>query len=293
LGQDQNNRTGLCGTEPRAIENPFGAPVYYRETVSSTMDEARHLAARGEKHGTVITAGFQEAGRGRGRNRSWDADREKNLFFTILLRYAGIDAVPKALTLRTGLAVSLAVEDFAPELKGRVQIKWPNDIMLSETRPGGGSAAKTAGILAESVVEASGCAVYIGVGVNLAQTEFPAAIRGKATSLLLARRALAGNGDAAGKAAYTGEDRFRLLGKILARLYPEIAGGQSPAAWRKSLEARLYRYGERVRFFAGGVDAGRPVEGVLSGIGEDGELLITADGETESRPFITGELDMY
>ena len=287
MGRDQNNSTGLCGTEPRGIENPFGAPVYYRETVSSTMDEARRLAARGERHGTVITAGFQEAGRGRGRNRPWDADRDKNLFFTILLRYAGIDAVPKALTLRTGFAVSLAVEDFAPELKGRVQVKWPNDIMLSGTRPGASNAAKTAGILAESVVEASGCTVYIGVGVNLAQTEFPAAIRGKATSLLLARRALAG------KAAYTGEDRFRLLGKILARLYPEIAGEQSPIAWRESLEARLYRYGERVRFFAGGVDAGRPVEGVLSGIGEDGELLIMADGETESRPFITGELDVY
>jgi BirA family biotin operon repressor/biotin-[acetyl-CoA-carboxylase] ligase len=302
LGQDQKNITELfdteiCGTELRHIENPFGAPVYYRETVSSTMDEARRLAAHGERHGTVITAGFQEVGRGRGRNRPWNADREKNLFFTILLRYAGMDAVPGALTLRTGLAVSLAVEDFAPELKGHVQVKWPNDIMLTGTRPGADAAAKTAGILAESVVDASGCAVYIGVGVNLAQTEFPAAIRGKAISLLLARRALSGSGDAEGRAdgiaGYSGEDRFRLLEKILARLYPEIAGGQSPAAWRERLEARLYRRGERVRFFAGGVDAGRRVEGVLSGIGEDGELLITADGETESWPFITGELEMY
>ncbi|MDR2053916.1 MAG: biotin--[acetyl-CoA-carboxylase] ligase family protein, partial [Treponema sp.] len=207
MEQDQNDITKL-----RGVNNPFGAPVYYRETVSSSMDEARHLAARGERHGTVISAGFQEAGRGRGRNRPWNADRGKNLFFTILLRYAGIDAVPGALTLRTGLAVSLAVEDFAPELKGRVQVKWPNDIMLAGPLPGG--TAKTAGILAESVVDASGCTVYIGVGVNLAQTEFPAAIRGRAASILLARRALPGGGDA----AYTGEDRFRLLEKILARL---------------------------------------------------------------------------
>ncbi|MDR2784377.1 MAG: biotin--[acetyl-CoA-carboxylase] ligase [Treponema sp.] len=268
--------------------------MYYRETVSSTMDEARQLAARGERHGTVITAGFQEAGRGRGRNRSWNADREKNLFFTILLRYAGIDAVPKALTLKTGLAVSLAIEDFAPELKGRVQVKWPNDIMLPgirlpEKQPRVNAAAKTAGILAESVVDAAGCTVYIGVGVNLAQTEFPAAIRGRAVSLLLARRALSGNGDA----VYTGEDRFRLLEKILACLYPEVNGGQSSAGWRERLDARLYRHGERVRFFAGSADEGRQVEGALSGIGENGELLITADGETESRAFITGELDVY
>ncbi|MDR2051802.1 MAG: biotin--[acetyl-CoA-carboxylase] ligase, partial [Treponema sp.] len=114
-------------------------------------------------------------------------------------------------------------------------------------------------------------------------------IRGRAASILLARRALPGGGDA----AYTGEDRFRLLEKILARLHPEISGEQSSAAWREHLEARLYRRGERVRFFAGSAGAGRQVEGVLSGIGENGELLIRADGETESTAFITGELDVY
>jgi BirA family biotin operon repressor/biotin-[acetyl-CoA-carboxylase] ligase len=262
--------------------------VYYRETVSSTMDEARLLAARGEKHGAVIAAGFQEAGRGRGLNRGWTAERGKNLFFTILLRYSGLDAVPPAFTLRTGLAVSLAVEDFAPALKGRVRVKWPNDIMLIETRSGADTAAKTAGILTESVPDASGCVVYAGVGVNLAQTEFPPDIRTKATSLLLACRSVSGG---SGKTAYIAKDRFRLLEKILSRLYPEITAGQS--CWKERLEARLYRRGERIRFFAGGPGAGLPVEGVLSGIGTDGELLITADGETESRAFITGEIDVY
>lgn len=294
MEQDRSGVTKICD-----IGNPFNAPVYYRETVSSTMDEARYFAARGERHGTVISAGFQETGRGRGRNRPWNADREKNLFFTILLRYAGIDAVPKALTLRTGLAVSLAIEDFAPELKGLVQVKWPNDIMLPEMRPsktqppetpsGVNAAAKTAGILTESAADAGDCTVYIGVGVNLAQTEFPAGLCGRAASVLLARRALPGGGDA----VYTGEDRFRLLERILARLHPEIDGGQFSAARRERLEARLYRRGERVRFFAGAAGTGHLVKGVLSGIGENGELLITADGETESRAFITGELDVY
>ncbi|MDR1411092.1 MAG: biotin--[acetyl-CoA-carboxylase] ligase family protein [Spirochaetaceae bacterium] len=274
-----------------SIDNPFGAPVYYRETVSSTMDEARLLASRGEVHGAVIAAGFQEAGRGRGLERRWEAGRGENLLFTILLRYAGFGLVPGALTLRAGLAVSLAVEDFAPELKGRVLVKWPNDIMLLETRDSADTAFKTAGILAESVADASGCVVYIGVGVNLAQTEFPAAVRARAASLLLARQSLLPCG---GKAvAYTGEDRFRLLEKILARLYREIAGTRPPGAWRARLEERLYRRGERVCFFPGGADTGQRVEGVLSGIGGDGELLVMADGETESRAFITGELDVY
>jgi BirA family biotin operon repressor/biotin-[acetyl-CoA-carboxylase] ligase len=272
------------------IANPFNAPVYYRETVSSTMDEARLLAARGEKHGAVIAAGFQEAGRGRGQSRSWNADRGKNLFFTILLRYPRLDAVPAAITLRTGLAVSLAVEDFAPDLKGRVRVKWPNDIMLIETRSGTDAAAKTAGILTESVPDTSGCVVYTGVGVNLAQTEFPPDIRANATSVLLARRSVSG---AFGKAAaYAARDRFRLLEKILARLHPEITA-ESCTGWRERLEARLYRRGGRVRFFAGGPGAGLPVEGVLSGISANGELLITPDGETESRACITGEIGGY
>ncbi|MDR3146361.1 MAG: biotin--[acetyl-CoA-carboxylase] ligase, partial [Treponema sp.] len=62
-----------------AIANPFGAPVYHRERVSSTMDEARILAAAGEAGGTVIAADFQEAGRGRTRGRTWTADPGKNL----------------------------------------------------------------------------------------------------------------------------------------------------------------------------------------------------------------------
>jgi BirA family biotin operon repressor/biotin-[acetyl-CoA-carboxylase] ligase len=273
------------------ITNPFNAPVYYRETVSSTMDEARLLASRGEKHGAVIAAGFQEAGRGRGQSRSWNADRGKNLFFTILLRYPRLEDAPAALTLRTGRAVSLAVEDFAPDLEGMVRVKWPNDIMLITARSGASAAAKTAGILTESAADASGCVVYIGVGVNLAQTEFPQDIRAKATSLLLTRRSL--SGASAKTAAYTAKDRFRLLEKILARLYPELSGGQSSIGWRERLEARLYRRGERVRFFTGGPGAGLPVEGVFLGINADGELLLKADGETEARAFITGELDVY
>jgi hypothetical protein len=41
------------------ISNPFNAPVYHEETVVSTMDVSRALAANGERHGAVITADFQ------------------------------------------------------------------------------------------------------------------------------------------------------------------------------------------------------------------------------------------
>jgi BirA family biotin operon repressor/biotin-[acetyl-CoA-carboxylase] ligase len=275
------------------LVNPFGSPVYYFETLSSTMDGARRLAAEGEGHGTVVAAGFQEAGRGRTAGRHWQADGGKNLFFTIILRYPDYAFIPKALTLRTGLALSLAIEDFAPPLAGMPRVKWPNDIMLpGPAAAGTGAARKAAGILTEG----DGETLYVGIGVNVAQTEFPEALRSKAVSLALAL------GDAAPGAVLSPDAPFRLLEKILSRLYREISPGDDPrggqprdgrARWQDRLEERLYMKDKPVSFMAGGADSPRPVEGLLRGIGPDGELLIVPRGESLPRAFVTGELQAY
>jgi BirA family biotin operon repressor/biotin-[acetyl-CoA-carboxylase] ligase len=261
------------------LPNPFGAPVYHEEMVSSTMDAARALKKGGAPHGTVITADFQEAGRGR-LNRSWQTDRGVNLLFTILLNFPGVASMPKALTLRIGLALSLAVEDFVPALKGLAEIKWPNDLMLLS--PKTGTAKKAAGIL----TEAGGGAVYAGVGVNLGQREFPPEYRSRAGSILLAL-------EEAGAAlpVPVPEARFILLEKVLCRLRACLE--EDEASWRRALTGRLYRRGERVSFAEGAADSGRIVEGRLAGIGREGELLIALDGEEEARAFFNGELRVY
>ncbi|MDR1444920.1 MAG: biotin--[acetyl-CoA-carboxylase] ligase [Treponema sp.] len=258
------------------LVNPFGAPVYYKHRLSSTMDAARNLAA--EPHGTVICAGFQEAGRGRIRGRRWLGEAGDSLFFTILLRYGSFAAVPAALPLRTGLAVSRAIEDFAPALAGLLLIKWPNDVMIRLPEiPGAGSrpsgrVRKVAGILCES----DGSTVFTGVGVNLLQSEFPGELRDTAASL---RMALGGQ-------VMDGGARFGLLERILGRLYGEFSG-ESP--WREGLEERLYMKGRPVRFIPGEADSGRLVEGRLVGIGAGGELLILPDGGGVLS-FVNGEL---
>ena len=264
------------------IRNPFNAPVYYEETVASTMDVSRQLASGGEVHGTVITAGFQESGRGRIRDRIWEMERNVNLPFTVLLRYPRIEEIPAALTLRIGLAVSLAIEDFAPSLQGKIEVKWPNDIMIDSK--------KAVGILCE----ADDGNVYAGIGINFAQKEFPAHLREKATSIVLA----AGRDIAQ-------DERFYLLEKILVRLYVELesqhalpqtgegyhigaeGGGKD---WRARLEQRLYKKNEQVVFMEGAACSGKTVNGRLAGIGGGGELLIVPDGENEALPFISGEL---
>ena len=275
-----------------SLENPFGAPVYHEETVSSTFDAARLLANENKAHGTVICADYQEAGRGR-LNRSWINERGKNLLFTILLRYGDFSLIPGLLTLKTGLAVSLAVEDCMPVLDGKLQVKWPNDVMLNlreaQSAFKGGEAAckkmeaifkKIAGIL----IETDGNNVYIGVGVNVAQTEFPQEYSYKAGSIIQALPSL------------PLDVGFILLEKILFRLYEEIESpkvNEQDESWRERLLGRLYKKGEIVRFAEGAADCGSVVEGTLSGLGPEGELLIVPKGEKKERSFVTGELLVY
>jgi BirA family biotin operon repressor/biotin-[acetyl-CoA-carboxylase] ligase len=259
------------------IKNPFNASVYHAKRVSSTFDAGRILAGEGKPHGTVITADFQEAGRGRAK-RPWAAEPGKNLLFTVLLRYGDSSSIPPALTLRTGLAVSLAIEDLVPSLAGSVMVKWPNDIMIDNR--------KTAGILTEW----DGQTAYAGVGVNVSQSDFPGEYKTKAGSIIQAYPDLGENA------------RFLLLEDILSRLYDEIEtprfdaspeNGAQLERWRGRLYERLYKRGETVTFVPGAADSGNAVEGKLSGIGPEGELLLIPEGKEKERAFTSGELRVY
>jgi BirA family biotin operon repressor/biotin-[acetyl-CoA-carboxylase] ligase len=251
------------------IHNPFGAPVYYADTVDSTMNVSRTLAQQGEPHGTVISANFQKEGRGRIKGRVWEMEKGANLAFTILLRFPDIGHIPQALTLRTGLAVSLAIEDFAPTLVGRVKIKWPNDILIAQPAQKTQAACKVAGIL----TEADGGNVHIGIGVNVAQKQFPDSLRDKATSISLATGI-----------EITNEERFTFLEKILICLHAELESTN----WRERIEVRLYQKGQQIKFAEGPADSGKIVSGLLVGIGAGGELMI--DDAEGVRGFVTGEI---
>jgi BirA family biotin operon repressor/biotin-[acetyl-CoA-carboxylase] ligase len=257
-----------------AVANPFGADVFHEETLSSTMNVSRILADRGFPHGTVIAADFQTAGKGRG-GRSWQAQKKENLLFTILLRFADFGAIPKALSLKIGLAVSLATEEFIKDAELfstdlSVSVKWPNDVMIGSK--------KVAGILCEG----DGKVVHVGIGVNVNQSEFPTDIAYKTGSIATAYNH-----------KFSEEDRYTRLEKILAKLYLGLASGNDN--WRAELSERLFMRGKLVRFISGAADSPDvvPIEGYLQGIGDNGELLILPEGKTENLSLITGELCVY
>ncbi|MDR0539583.1 MAG: biotin--[acetyl-CoA-carboxylase] ligase [Spirochaetaceae bacterium] len=252
-----------------SIRNIFGSPVYYFEKCGSTMDEGRLFAHAGAAHGTVVTADFQQAGRGRIQGRKWESEPKSNLLCTIILHYDSFADIPQGLTLRAGLAVSEALETLWPELAENVKIKWPNDIMLDNK--------KLCGILTES----DGNYVFIGIGVNVFQRGFTSAPDAVSIEGALQKKA------ASMRISAAADPRFLLLETILRFL---CAGLETNAAWNEAVSERLYMKGRRVSFAEGAAESGAVLTGELLGIDTDGALLLACGGGAEPRRCVAGEL---
>jgi BirA family biotin operon repressor/biotin-[acetyl-CoA-carboxylase] ligase len=218
------------------------------------MDEARKIG----RHGSVIIAELQSAGRGR-LTRPWYANPYENLTFTVVLQYT---AIPAVLSLRVGVAVFYALTQYIPSLNGKVQIKWPNDCLIN--------AKKVAGIL----VESDGQNVYIGIGINVNQTDFGADLNHKVSSIALALSRKI-------------DSRFALLETVLKELCIELSAGKSN--WCTVLNEHLYKKGEKIQFKIGGADSTTTVEATLINVNTDGMLVVQYESGA-IKTFITGEI---
>ena len=139
----------------------------------STNRVAMEMAENGAKHGTVVVADAQTAGRGR-MGRRWVSPAGKNLYVSLLLR----PSVPTVDAPRLALVAGVALADAVEAVGVPAALKWPNDLYC------GGR--KAAGILAEMASDPDGVRhVVIGVGlnVNVVEDDFPPDLRGTATSL--------------------------------------------------------------------------------------------------------------
>ncbi|MDP2921203.1 MAG: biotin--[acetyl-CoA-carboxylase] ligase [Candidatus Omnitrophota bacterium] len=127
----------------------------YKET-SSTNDAAYHLAASGEKEGSVVIAESQTAGRGR-MGRFWVSPKSKGAYFSVILRP---DILPKevsSITLFSALSVAKTIREMAGLA---AFIKWPNDVFINNK--------KICGILTEMNAETDKINfVIIGIGINI------------------------------------------------------------------------------------------------------------------------------
>ena len=120
------------------------------ETGSTNTDLAEAVSRGRVGDRTALVTGHQTAGRGR-LDRTWDAPPGTNLLVSLFL--AGVPDKPALLTQRVALAAAEAVESLVSGV--RVDLKWPNDLLLDER--------KLAGILAQRTADG----VVVGLGLNV------------------------------------------------------------------------------------------------------------------------------
>ncbi|WP_255169813.1 biotin--[acetyl-CoA-carboxylase] ligase [Natrononativus amylolyticus] len=228
------------------LEAPFS--IEYHESIASTNDRARELAAAGEVD-RVVVADEQVGGRGR-LDRAWRSP-PGGVWLSVLSR----PSIPPADAPLYTLAAAVATARAAREAGVDAGIKWPNDVIVP-LEGSDGAYRKLAGILTEMEGETGRVAwlvVGIGVNANVDAGTLPAG----STSV----RAEAGDVDR------------RLFVQRLLETFAELRADLEAVApaWREL----AVTVGQRVRVDVGG----ERVVGDAVGITDSGALVVeTADG---------------
>lgn len=197
--------------------------------------------------GSLILADKQLRGRGQ-YERNWEATPGKNLTFSLV--FEPNDA--NRLTILT-LACSLAIAEVCTnQLSSLVELKWPNDILVSGKKIGG---LLTEAIFNGSVLER----VIIGVGLNVNQLLFSNELKDSASSLSI----------------ISGEkySREKLLASILTKIeYYYRLWSKREVELVKSINRALIGYGSWAKLNVNGCD--KEGEFKFLGINENGAFVV-------------------
>jgi BirA family biotin operon repressor/biotin-[acetyl-CoA-carboxylase] ligase len=235
----------------------LGLPViktHYFERVGSTMDVIHQLASEGAAAGTAVIAGEQLEGRG-SRRRMWHSPIG-GLWLSVVFRPPAVEGI-EVISLRVGLAVAEAIQARVPK---PLQLKWPNDLMLENRKVGG--------VLCEARWQGEALGwVAVGIGLNI-RNPIPDELGAVAVSL----------------SEFTpGITVEEIADPVLAALRAlDLGTGRlSPAEFARFAGLDWLR-GRTIR---------EPVVGKVTGVGEDGALLVrTASGSDVSLRSGTVEL---
>jgi len=126
-------------------------------STASTNTELVERPYPAEGRSEVLLAEFQTAGRGR-RGRSWLAPPGGAVCLSLSWTFPEVPRDAGSLSLAVGVSVLRALVALRVP---RVQLKWPNDVLIGDRKLGG--------ILIELRAEAAGPAcVVVGIGLNVA-----------------------------------------------------------------------------------------------------------------------------
>ncbi|MBF8248014.1 MAG: biotin-(acetyl-CoA carboxylase) ligase [Bacteroidetes bacterium] len=233
----------------------IGTKFFVFDSVDSTNACAKTLADAGIEEGAVVLTDFQTAGRGRN-GRSWNSETGQNLLFSVVLRPEFPKEQATFLTFYSAISIVRALE---PELKVRIECKWPNDLLLN--------GKKFCGILLENSFQQDKLTYsVVGIGLNVNQKEFGEDLKERATSLRFERK--------------KNFDRKRLFQKILSemdRLYESVQAGDFRAVmedWNK----HCTMFGKTVKV----VKPHETLSGTAVGLSPEGGLVVETSTGTST-----------
>ncbi len=254
--------------------------LHFFDTVDSTNNKARELAADGGGEGIVVIAKSQTQGRGRHR-RVWHSP-EGGLYLSALL-YPREKRRASDLSILAGAALAQSVKQLLPKSKD-VTVKWPNDCLVGWK--------KVAGVLCEFLGEDyfNLCVVGIGINVNVADEELKK-FQGNpfgATSFL---------GETGGQFPLD-ETAHIVVNKLfqLYRIYQTQGLAPIQYVWEKNcafigkkVELRESGWRDNPSYKEGEVGA---TQGKMEGIDESGAIVLSnTTGERHS--YLSGEITCY
>ena len=247
-------RTGLSGV-PR-----WTSVRCIRETGSTNADLAE-AARQGAASGAVLLSEHQTAGRGRF-DRRWETPLGTSIAVSVSLEPRRPVSEWGWLSLLAGVAVRGGVLEATGADPARVELKWPNDVLID--------GRKVCGILSEVVETASGRQAVVGMGINIALTEHELPVS-NATSLRIA--GLPENKDA-------------LVVATLTRLADLVADWEQGRDVRGAYARECASVGRRVRIVE---SAQLTREGVGLDVDTAGRLVVRLD-DGSRRPFAAGDV---
>ncbi len=245
-----------------------GLPYHYLPTVGSTNDVLKELAQTGAPSGTTAVTDYQAAGRGR-LGREWISRKALDLTFSLLLRPHAEPRLLRLVVLAAGTAVAETLAAL-PGLAGEVGLKWPNDVLVR--------GRKVCGLLSEASLDMDEIHwTVVGVGLN---------VNGRLDDAIPARE---GAPPPVTLAEVSGSSvpRSPLLSRLLLQLEERI--GQTLEGGQAQIIAAFREYdvlsGRRVLVKQGTSSEAEAIDGVVEGIGDEGELLLMTPRGRVSLPF--------
>lgn len=258
------------------LERCESTNLVLREAMASRDDAAGFAAGRTARRGratpwppsgAAVVTDAQTGGRGR-LDRTWSSQPGKDLTFSVLIRPSLAPGRAHLLSLTAALAVAEVLETL-PGLKGRLAVKWPNDVLLGEK--------KVCGILLEGSMDADRMHWAVaGIGLNV----------NSASSTLMSALTPQQAADWAGKPRpvslreHLGHQvpRAHLLAALLERLGDRWAAledrSSSQAGVLEQLRSRDALAGRPVEVSTATGLREPPVFGEAVGIGPEGQLLV-------------------